>query len=297
MNSADPCGVLVLNKPRGPTSHDVVAKVRRAAATRRVGHAGTLDPMATGVLVTLIGEATKLSPYLTSDDKTYLAEISFGIATRSHDAEGEVISRAEVPDGLLEGPRLTQALDAERQRQEQVPPEVSAIHVDGQRAHERVRRGQEVVLPPRPVSVQSITVLDVEQDAVRLEICVTKGYYVRALARDLGLALGVPAHLSELCRVRSGAFTLDEAVPFPPVAPLTLLPMSDAIRRSLPAVLLTDVGTLRARHGKRVEREHSVADAPWQPGDLALFDPRGHLVAIAQISEGTLEVKRGFIAR
>lgn len=289
--TAEPA-VIVFDKPEGPTSHDVVARTRRLAGTRRVGHAGTLDPMASGVLLILLGEATKLSPYLTGSDKTYLAEVRFGKSTTTLDAQGEPTAEAALAPGWLDAARLDAALDAAREQTEQVPPSVSAIHVAGERAHDRVRRGETVQLPPRAVAVRSLTLESVGQERVTLRLTVSAGYYVRALARDLGQALGVPAHLSALRRERSGSFTLEQASPFPPASwPPARLSMTEAIERTLPVARLGPAEAVLARQGKRL----AATDAPGV-GPIALLGPDGELVAIAARDGETLRVLRGFTA-
>lgn len=244
-------GVLIVDKPKGPTSHDLVAQARRLYRTRRVGHAGTLDPMATGVLVLLFGEATKLSSVLTRERKSYVTRIRFGAGTVAHDADSPIVKRQSLaPDWLLEqGEKLEAALASERERALQLPPAVSALKVDGRRAHALTRAGAEPELEPRDVSVHELRVLEVAGLELELELSVSKGYYVRALARDLGLALGAPAHLIELRRTRSGAFPLSEAVRLAG-APAPLLSVVEAARRSLFAVELTPIETERARQGK-----------------------------------------------
>jgi tRNA pseudouridine55 synthase len=205
----DPHGIIIVDKPGGMTSHDVVAQARRHFGTRRVGHAGTLDPMATGVLVLLLGEATKLSDVATSEDKAYLAEVRFGRATDSHDAEGKTTEEQVLRPGGFDAAAIAAALEAERQRCEQVPPAVSALKVGGQRAYRLARDGRPPELEARPVRVRALTLIELGEDFARIELQVTKGYYVRAFARDLGHALGIPAHLSGLRRVQSGCFRIE----------------------------------------------------------------------------------------
>ncbi len=257
-----PNGVLVVDKPRGPTSHDIVSKLRRAYGTRQVGHAGTLDPMATGVLVTMLGEATKLSGYLTLSEKSYRAEVELGIGTDTLDAEGTVTERVQLAEDWLSAERLERALAVERARTEQVPPAFSAIHVDGERAHEKSRRGEAVQLPPRAVRVIALDARTVTGRRVELELTVSKGYYVRSLARDLGQALGVPSHLAALRRTASGRFTLQDAVAWPlaepPPQPIEL---ADAARRALPCAILTEAGAARARLGQKLADRAFPRDA------------------------------------
>ncbi len=288
-----PDGVLVVDKPRGRTSHDIVADARRLFATRAVGHAGTLDPMATGVLVLLFGEACKLSTHLTNQSKAYRASVRFGVGTDSLDAGGRITQTCEVPAQLLSEETLTRALDIERQREQQIPPSVSAIHDRGERAHVRARRGETLELAPRSVRVEALTMLAVRPPNLEIELRVSKGYYVRALARDLGTTLGVPAHLDALRRLSSGPFTLEEACAWPPTSAPPLLATEAAARRALPVTLLSEEGARFARHGKQLRPEHA------QPASLgevsAWLGPGGQLVALG-ISEDASHhrVLRGF---
>jgi tRNA pseudouridine55 synthase len=302
--------VLLVDKPRGPTSHDVVAAVRRRLHVKRVGHAGTLDPMATGLLVVLLGQGTKLAPYLSADDKQYVARVRLGASTSTLDSEGTVDAEAPVGDDLRAAldtvrrgaglsPLLARALETERARAEQVPPAFSAIKVDGRRSYADARRGQAPRLDPRPVRVLALDAIgaDPEDDRPTLELSlrVSKGYYVRSLARDLGAALGVPAHLDALRRTASGPFLVDESIdPAEPELGARILPVVDAIRRALPSVVLTPEGAARAAVGKRLGREH-FTDAPPTEGPLAWLDPAGALVAIGRRREDDEHaVDRGF---
>jgi len=331
----DTNGVLVLDKPQGPTSHDVVGKLRRALGMRRIGHAGTLDPMASGVLVMLLGEATKLGPYLTAHDKAYEARVVLGRGTDTLDAEGTVTVEAPLPGWLedeitrftqegasavLQG--ITAALDRERARTEQAPPAYSAIKVDGAKSYDRARRGEVVELPARPVAVRAIELrgagilepgklafLDVSLD-------VSKGYYVRSLARDLGAALVVPAHLGALRRTRSGPFALDVAnVLAAPADTLraAVVPLAAAVRLGLPTAVLTAEGAVRASQGKRLgaadfsepppretEIRESTPKGPDEPSEpeesaaSAWLSPEGRLVAVGKSDHDGYVVQRGF---
>jgi tRNA pseudouridine55 synthase len=295
----EPQGVWLVDKPPVLTSHDAVARARRLLRTRQIGHAGTLDPMATGLLVLLVGEATKLSPFLSMERKRYRADVCLGVATDSLDADGVILVDAPLPEALLaelargEGSGLlARALEAERARQEQVPPVVSAIHVDGERAHARARRGEEVSLPPRPVRVFSLELLAVELSprvVIRVELEVEKGYYVRSFGRDLGAALGVPAHLSALRRLSSGGFDLAEATPLEP--PARLLSLEEAARRALPGAALSERGARRARQGQALEADDFL-DTP--PGELAAWFEGERLLAVGEPREGRFRVLRGF---
>jgi len=303
--------VLVIDKPKGPTSHDVVAKVRRALRTRAVGHCGTLDPMATGVLVIAVGEATKLVPWLTADDKSYEATIRFGVATDSLDADGRETERAELDDALRTElaalasgspgsvrARLAAALDAERARTAQMPPAISAIRIGGERAHELVRRGEAPVLALREVAVRRIEVLGgglEPEPHVRLSVDVAKGYFVRSLARDLAAALGTLGHLTALRRTRSGAFTLADAVLLdagPEALREAALPIGRAAARALPVSVLTAEGVTAAGHGQRL-MPGQVLDPHATPS--AWLDDAGALVAIGEVDpDGSGRVLRGF---
>jgi tRNA pseudouridine55 synthase len=206
-----PCGLLIVDKPAGCTSHDVVAWARRAFGTREVGHAGTLDPAATGVLVLLVGEATKLSSWITAEDKSYDATLRFGVETDSLDLDGAV-TRTVREGEAVDAAALAGALASMRGTMSQVPPAVSAVKVDGVAAHERVRRGEDVVLAARDVSLLEVALRDVRGADADISLTCSKGFYVRSFARDLAARLGTVAHLRALRRTRSGCFTLAEAV-------------------------------------------------------------------------------------
>jgi tRNA pseudouridine55 synthase len=287
-NRPPPAGVLVIDKPRGPTSHDVVARLRRALGVREIGHAGTLDPMATGVLVIAIGEATKLVPYLTAHRKAYEATVALGIETDTLDAEGRETKRAPLaraPDAHA----IESALAMERARTSQTPPAFSAIRKSGERAHERARRGEDVELAPRPVAVHDLRLLEIVDDenklpklAIALEV--SKGYYVRALARDLAERLGTVGHLTALRRTRSGPFTASEALPesTPPDELLArIIPLAHAAARALPTARLTASAVRDARHGRAVRAEE--IEPRDEPGPHAWLDESGALVAIGEV--------------
>ncbi len=296
-------GVLVVDKPKGPTSHTVVAQARRLFGTRRVGHAGTLDPMATGVLLVLLGEATKLSGYLTLDDKRYHAVVALGRSTDTLDAEGQTTETCEIPPGFPRRDAVLEALEREKERREQVPPSFSAIKVAGQRAYQQSRRGEHVELPPRQVEVKSLELVELEDASLTIEVTVSKGYYIRALARDLGVRLGVPAHLSALRRLSSGPFHIDEAVAWPPGGEVMPIAVADAARRALPGAELTASGEQRARLGQKLEADDFVGDAEaihGEPGGRAVawFAASGALLALGQRRDSTrYAVLRGFNAR
>lgn len=288
-------GVAVVDKPRGATSHTVVAQARRLFGRKDIGHAGTLDPMATGVLLVLVGQATKLSGYLTADSKRYAAEITFGRATDTLDAEGQTTEEAPLDSGRLSLDAVTRALAAERERTQQTPPAVSAIKVDGQRAYALARKGQAPELAPRSVQVLELSLVELAPPILRCELFVSKGYYVRSLARDLGERLGIPAHLSGLRRLASGPFTLAEATPWPALTPPPLLGLAQAALSVMPACRLKEEAVLRARQGKLLTPD-DFSELPQLPERAELgawLTPSGELVALGSTT-GELKVVRGF---
>ncbi len=306
-SGATPHGVLVVDKPAGPTSHDVVARVRRALGTRAVGHAGTLDPAATGVLVVAVGEATKLVAYLTAEDKAYRARILLGAQTDTLDAEGTVTERTPVPEGL-DRPRVEAAAQRFIGVIEQRAPLVSAIKQGGRPLHERVRRGEVVEAPVRQVVVRAIDVLEVGPDTIELAVRCGKGFYVRALARDLAHALGTSGHLCALRRTESGRFALEGATPWKMVEAAargdaearatlasTLLSLEEAVA-SMPQVTLTEAGREDAFHGRPIGPVGVAAELPEGPETavLALHDREGQLVALGRRDGDRVRVVRGF---
>ena len=296
--AAGPSGVLAIDKPIGPTSHDIVAGVRRRLGTRAVGHAGTLDPMASGVLVVLLGEGTKLCSLVSADAKRYRATVAFGTSTDTLDAQGSVTDQSALAPGWLDSEQLAAALELERQRIAQEPPAFSAIKVAGQRAHRLARGGASVALPPRPVEVFELQLLTTSATEAVIELTVSKGYYVRSLARDLGRHLGVPAHLAALRRTASGHFTLDDCQPWPLADPVTWLSLEDTARRYLPHGILGHSGVTRARHGQTLREEDFAQLPPAEAEVCAWVDEEGTLVALGRrAADGRLLVTRGIVNR
>jgi tRNA pseudouridine55 synthase len=307
MEGKVPSGILVIDKPRGPTSHDVVARLRRALEVRAVGHAGTLDPMATGVLVVAVGEATKLVSWLTAQDKAYQATIALGVETDTLDADGREVRHAapseELRDALARSngsevaPMLRTAFERELSRTSQVPPAYSAIKTRGERGFARARRGEAPPLAPREVRLQRIELVTCCADPPWLAIAIetSKGYYVRALARDLAEALGTVGHLTSLRRTRSGTFVVEEAIAFdspPDEMRARIEPLAQGAARVLPIARLNEAGAVDAKHGRRVSPLD--IEAPTR-GPCAWLDPRGELAAIGEIDdEGRGKVLRGF---
>ena len=268
-------GLVVVDKPGGMTSHDVVARVRRLAGTRKVGHAGTLDPMATGVLVLGVNRATRLLGHLTLADKRYDATVRLGVTTTTDDADGEVVETRPT-DGVTED-AVRSALAAFVGEIDQVPSAVSAIKVDGKRAYARVRAGEEVDLPARRVTVHALEVTAVDLPRVELAVHCSTGTYVRSIARDLGASLGVGGHLTALRRTTAGPFGLGDAHTLEELAErFTLTPIADAARAAFAARDLDDTQAADVRVGRRLDLDLDATTALFAPDGefLALYEPR-----------------------
>ena len=209
--ATDLSGIIAVDKPRSMTSHDVVNEIRRITGEGRIGHAGTLDPMATGLLLICVGPATRLSNQIMSHDKTYQARIVFGIATDTDDAEGRVIASAPLPEKLADTRFAEQVLEAFIGTQEQLPPQFAAIKKDGRKAYQIARQGGLIEFDPRTVTVHSLRLIEARDDFWDIEASVSKGTYIRSLARDLGEAVGSRAHLAILRRIQCGKLTVDQA--------------------------------------------------------------------------------------
>jgi tRNA pseudouridine55 synthase len=283
-------GLVIVDKPAGVTSHGVVSRVRRLAGTRRVGHAGTLDPMATGVLVIGINRATRLLGHLTLTEKAYDGTIRLGAATTTDDVEGELVSTAPTRD--LDEPRIRSALAAFVGDIEQVPTAVSAIKVDGRRAYERVRAGEDVQLDARPVTVHALDVHRVRPAGELIEVDISvrcsSGTYIRAIARDLGAELGVGGHLGALRRTAVGPFALDDARTLDQLAEeLTVLPIAEAARASFPSRDLGAAQTGDVRHGRQIDADLD--------GLTALFAPDGEFLALYEPHQGTTRAVAVFV--
>ncbi|MET3809765.1 tRNA pseudouridine(55) synthase TruB [Arthrobacter sp. UYEF3] len=280
-------GLVIVDKPQGWTSHDVVGRMRRLAGTRKVGHAGTLDPMATGVLVIGINKATRLLTYIVGTSKTYTATIRLGESTVTDDAEGEVTSTHSAAGVLEESVRAgVAALTGEIQ---QVPSSVSAIKVNGERAYARVRSGEEVTLAARPVTIHRFDIHELRRsqggEALDLDVTVecSSGTYIRALARDLGEALGVGGHLTALRRTQVGPYTLDQARTLEQLAGgLDVLEISQAARALMPNRDLTAEETTELSFGRRIPAGSAAGtpDAATTEKPAAAFGPDGTLVAL-----------------
>jgi tRNA pseudouridine55 synthase len=298
-------GILVVAKPPGPTSHDIVALVRRLAATKRVGHGGTLDPFASGVLPIFLGRATRVVEYHLGDRKEYRATVCFGATSSTDDLEGELERVA--------GPRVTRqaaeaALATLRGRISQTPPAYSALKVGGRRAYALARAGQTVVLAPREVEIHRLEIVDwdgsdPERPVAIIEVVCSAGTYVRALARDLGAALGSGAYLGGLSRIASGPFRLDDAVTLDDVRSAaaagpervnSLLRPIDAGLDDLPAVVLSETDLPAVVRGQVVRAPASVREAGDRP--IRLLDPDGRLVGFATLRDGRLAPDKVLVA-
>jgi len=281
-------GILLVDKPQGITSHDVVARVRRAAGTRKVGHAGTLDPLATGLLVVGLNSSTRLLTFLVGLDKGYDATIRLGVSTTTDDSEGDVIGRASAAS--VTDAAIDQGVAALTGPISQVPTTVSAIKVDGRRAYDLAREGVEVELKARDVTISEFTVLDRRETVVDglivrdldVRVSCSSGTYVRALARDLGAALGVGGHLTALRRTRVGPFDVSRASVLEgiDVAPALLAP-ADVAETLFPVWRMTADEATDLGHGKRVALALDDADGP-----IAALTPHGALAGLVSVSGG-----------
>lgn len=286
-------GILLVDKQPDWTSHDVVARTRRLAGTRKVGHAGTLDPMATGLLVLGMNSATRLLTYLTGCDKVYEATIRLGVSTTTDDAEGEALGFASATQIA----RITEAdivagIDSLTGNIEQVPSSVSAIKVNGERAYARVRLGEEVTLAARPVTVSFFEIRDTravsdgDHNYLDLDVVVacSSGTYIRALARDLGFKLGVGGHLTALRRTHVGPFAVADARTLDdPLIMETLMSSVAAASKLFPVVNLTEEQSLELMQGKRPKTDADNRDDP-----VCAVSPEGTLIGLAKIANGKL---------
>ncbi len=277
-------GYLIIDKPAGMTSHDVVGRVRRILGERRVGHAGTLDPAATGVLPIAVGLATRTVEYLSDASKAYVAEVTFGVTTDSADGDGvvtDVCDATGLADAQIEalvasfaGPQL------------QVPPMHSAIKVDGQRMYELARKGEQIDVPPRPITIHAIELIDWEPPVATVFVHCSKGTYIRSLARDLGENAGCGAYMSNLVRVATGPFTLNDAVRLEELEPLLatepweqIATHPDAALWSFPAVVVDDREAASWRNGNPI-------DVPGATGRVRVYDSGGTWLGVGETDDG-----------
>jgi tRNA pseudouridine55 synthase len=289
-------GALLVDKPAGPTSHDVVAFARRTLKTPRVGHTGTLDPLATGLLVLLIGHATRLSQFLVTDEKEYIADVRLGVATATYDAQGleAGAARREV---RVTAAQIEAVLGEFLGTFPQLPPPFSAKKVDGVRAYKKARKNEPVELKPVEVTVRELHLLDPgtpdqgprDQGLIRLRIVCSSGFYVRSLAQDIGQLLGCGAHLEGLRRTRAGQFRLADALTLDAIEAAGAgiegrLVSLNALLAGMPVVTLTDEGTRRASNGNTLAPVHLRAPLPESGGDrrIRVLNASGGLLAVAE---------------
>lgn len=288
-------GLVIVDKPQGMTSHDVVSKIRRTFSTKKVGHAGTLDPMATGVLVLGLERGTKFLAHMVASTKSYTATIRLGAATTTDDREGETITSAS-PDQLagITETKISDAVKPFRGSIMQRPAAVSAIKIDGKRAHQRVREGEKVEIPARPVTISRYDILEIRRDAAFIDIDVevdcSSGTYIRSLARDLGKELGVGGHLTALRRTQVGPFTLDNAVTLEKLEenPHVSLTLDQALAASYPVLSVSEKEASDLAMGKWLTPRGLK-------GIHAAVDPHGH--AIALVKEQGKRLATIFVAR
>lgn len=283
--------VLPVDKPRGPTSHDVVALVRKALDIRRVGHTGTLDPFASGLLLVCVGPATRLSEYLSGLDKTYRATVRLGVRTTTHDPEGDVVEERGGWEGL-DRSRIEEALASLTGTVRQRPPAFSAKKVGGEPAHRKARRGEAVELEPADVRVDELTLVEVRLPELELHVRCSSGTYVRALARDLGEALGTGAHLTELRRTAVGRFSVKRAVPLDELTPESAREAWMAPARALAHLPRLEVDadqTARLATGQFLPVS---GDLP--AGPIAVLHDDA-LVAVATAAEGRVRPRKVFV--
>ena len=282
-------GILIINKPTGMTSHDVVAKVRKLLKQRRIGHAGTLDPTASGVLPICAGQATRVAEYLSESGKAYQATIIFGTVTDTYDSEGTIVRTASTVD--LTRSTIEAILPSMLGQQMQVPPRYSAIKLQGQPAYKRARAGEDVALEPRPITIYRLEIIDWHPPALILDIECSKGTYIRSLAYDLGEKLGCGAYLGALVRTRSGPFTLAESITLEQLAQVVeqgrvaeyLYPADKALEQH-PELVLDEATTERVKHGNAFQVEERT-DSSYEQSLARVYDDKGQFVAIAKWDE------------
>ncbi len=281
-------GIFNINKPTGMTSHDVVAIIRKHLKQKRVGHAGTLDPLASGVLPICVGQATRVAEYLSESGKAYRADINFGTATDTYDAEGTITATASTADLTLN--MIEETLEQFRGPQMQYPPRYSAIKIQGQPAYKRARAGEAIVLEPRPIVIYSLEIRDWIPPRLTLAIECSKGTYIRSLAHDLGMQLGCCAYLEALVRTRSGPFTLSDSITLEQLADAVetnsiqhySFPLDKALEQ-YPAIELDAETVERIKHGNTFN--NTLAN---NSGLARVYDTNGAFIAIAEWNEKQL---------
>ena len=281
-------GIVIVDTPQGWTSQDVTAKLRGVFQTRRIGHGGTLDPMATGVLPVFVGRATRAVEFFEHADKTYETVLQLGITTDTEDITGTVLTRQ---DAFVTEKALEQVLQQFRGEIQQIPPMYSAIKINGQKLYDLARKGREVERPSRTVTIHALTLLSMEADGIHLRVHCSKGTYIRTLCKDIGAALGCGGCMAALRRVAAGSYTAGEAIPLETLIassdPGQYLRGVDTLFAQHPAVTLTDKQTLRCRNGNSFSID--LAD-----GTYRAYDKGGSFLMLAKVENGTMSTIKSF---
>ena len=281
-------GIVIVDKPQGWTSQDVTARLRRVFNTRRIGHGGTLDPMATGVLPVFVGRATRGVEFFEHAEKTYETVLRLGITTDTEDITGTVLTQQ---DAFVTGEMLETVLARFRGEIMQVPPMYSALKVNGQKLYDLARKGKEVERQPRPITIHELTLLGMEADGIHLRVRCSKGTYIRTLCKDIGAALGCGGCMAALRRVAAGAYTIEEAVPLQTLldteTPEAYLRAVDTMFAQYPQVTLTQKQALRCRNGNSF-----TVRLP--DGTYRAYDPDGEFLMLAKVEESVMSTIKSF---
>ena len=281
-------GIVIIDKPQGWTSQDVTARLRRVFNTKRIGHGGTLDPMATGVLPVFVGRATRGVEFFEHAEKTYETVLRLGITTDTEDITGTVLTRC---DAFVTGAQLEQVLQQFRGEIMQVPPMYSALKVNGQKLCDLARKGKEVERKPRPITIHELTLLGMETDGIRLRVRCSKGTYIRTLCKDIGQALGCGGCMAALRRVTAGEYTIEESVPLAELLesedPGAYLRPVDTMFRNYPAVTLSEKQTLRCRNGNSFS-------VKMENGTYRAYSQNGEFLMLAKVEDGIMSTIKSF---
>ena len=281
-------GIVIIDKPQGWTSQDVVSKLRGVFQTRRIGHGGTLDPMATGVLPVFVGRATRGVEFFEHAEKTYETVLRLGITTDTEDITGTVLTRC---DAFVTGAQLEQVLQQFRGEIMQVPPMYSALKVNGQKLCDLARKGKEVERKPRPITIHELTLLGMEDDSIRLRVRCSKGTYIRTLCKDIGQALGCGGCMAALRRVTAGEYTIEESVPLEVLLesedPEAYLRPVDTMFRNYPTVSLSEKQTLRCRNGNSFS-------VKMENGTYRAYSQNGEFLMLAKVEDGVMSTIKSF---
>ena len=281
-------GIVIIDKPQGWTSQDVTARLRRVFNTRRIGHGGTLDPMATGVLPVFVGRATRGVEFFEHAEKTYETVLRLGLTTDTEDISGNVLTQQ---DAFVTGEELEAVLEKFRGDILQVPPMYSALKINGQKLVDMARKGKTVERQPRPITIRELTLLGMEAEGIRLRVRCSKGTYIRTLCKDIGEALGCGGCMAALRRVQAGEYTIDEAVPLlqllEETEPEKFLRPVDTMFRNYPAVTLSEKQTLRCRNGNSFSVTHP-------DGTYRAYDQDGAFLMLAKVEVGVMSTIKSF---